>query len=147
MYLNRGFQSSEEFEDYLNGVVTSKKSFSGPFTGATSLDGLTLIFDPGGGDVTVTFVGTNLTLNQVVTQINAASAGAAGLRNYGRNPPSGSLLAFIKSGLIVKSTGTANALLGFPTTTNLTVTPIAKAKIVAVEQDHCARIFWILHET
>lgn len=145
MYANRGFQSPGEFEDYLNGVIYSAKAFSGPFTGANSLDGLTLKLNDG-GDKTVTFAGTSLTLNQVVDQINAVSTGAAAIRNYGRNPPAGSNLAFVVASLVVKETGTANAILGLSTTAAATVTPITKSKIVAVEQDHVARIFWVLHE-
>lgn len=145
MYVNRGFQSPGEFEDYLNGVVISNRSFSGPFVGANDLNGLTIIINDG-GDNTVTFSGDSLTLNQVVDQINVVVAGAAALRNYGRNAPAGVNLVFVLSGLVVKETGTANIILGLPTAAPITVTAVVKSKIVAIEQDHTARIFWVLHE-
>ena len=147
-YHNRGFQSAQELEDFLNGVILSSTPVAGPFSGAASLNGLTLVFDPGSGDVTVTFSGASLTLNQVVNQINAggsgSAAGSANVRNYGRTPPYGSFLALVKSGLVLKNTGTANVLLGLPVATTTTVSAIDKGKLVFMEQDHNAHIFWLL---
>lgn len=139
MYVARQFQTPGELLDYLNDAVVSK-----PLDGPLNLDSLTLILD----STTVTFSGTALTPNQIVAQINAAVAGAAELRNYGRTPPFGVQLAIVKPAVVVQNTGTANALLGFSTTAAHTVgaNAVAKANIVDIEIDVQGRVFHVIHE-
>src|SRR5512137_1845935 len=96
----RQFSHLQELLDYLNDIVVGK-----PIEPTLNLDTLTLILDA----TTVTFVGTALTPNQIVTQINAVVAGAASLRNYGLASPPRSQLAIVKAATVVQVTGTANA--------------------------------------
>ena len=129
-YKGRQFNHLQELLDYLDGIVLSRD-----LAPTLDLDTLTLLINDG-GNKTVTFSGNGLTPNQIVAQINAISAGAASLRNYGSASPPRSKLAFILPALVVKNTGTANALLGLSTTANVTVgaTAVAKADIVAITE-------------
>jgi hypothetical protein len=102
----RQFSHLQELLDYLNDVIVGQ-----PLTPTLDLDGLTLIL----GATTITFVGHALTPNQIVVQINAAVATAASLRNYGQSSPPQSRLAIVRPTTVVQTTGTANALLGLPT--------------------------------
>ncbi len=139
MYVARQFQTPGELLDYLNDAV-----IGGVLSGPLNLDTLTLIL----GATTVTFVGTALTPNQIVAQINAAVAGAAELRNYGRQPPYGVQVAIVKAGTVVQLAGTANALLGFSTAVARTVgaSAVAKVNIVDIEIDMQGRVFHVIHE-
>lgn len=137
----RQFSHLQELLDYLNDVMLSKD-----LPPTLDLDTLTLIVNDG-ADKTVTFVGNGLTPNQIVIQINAVKAAAASLRNYGQSSPPQSKLAFVLATLKVKSTGTANALLGLPTaggdvTVGANATP--KADIVAITE--FANRYTVIHE-
>jgi len=111
------FGSSKKMTDFLNGRVIGNVNL---LNGA-DVDGLTFIFDKGGGDVTVTFTakGRVWTINEIVDQINVTEAGLAHIDNVGSTPPD-RRLAIEKdlASLTVKSSGTANSLLGFSTTTD-----------------------------
>jgi hypothetical protein len=109
-YVIKQFSNPIELQDYLNGVILSRDLEATP---TLDLTGKTLIINDG-GDHTVTFVGL-LTPNAIVAAINAVVSSAVQLRNYGHTAPPRSALAFSLSGLKIKSTGTANALLGLPT--------------------------------
>lgn len=141
-YHVRGFQTAQELEDFLNGVLLSSLPNKDLYANASSLNGLTVVYDAGAGDVTVTFVGASLSLKQVVDQINAVTAGAASVRNYGHTAPYASFLAFVKPSLQLKGTGTANAILGLATET---VTAIVQTKLIFLEQDHVSHIFWLAY--
>lgn len=130
MFIHKAFQTADELADFMNDVVIGKMGIIGPL----DLDGLTLILDA----TTVTFVGTALTLNQVVDQINTAmSAAVATIRNYGHNAPFYQQLAIIKATTVIDKDGTANAIFGLSTTADVTVgaDAIAKTDIVALMMD------------
>jgi len=130
-FKGRQFDSLQELLDYLNGVVLGRE-----LSPTLDLDGLTFIVNDG-TDKTVTFVGNGLTPNVVIAQINAVKAGAVTLRNYGQTAPPQSRLAFILAALKIKSTGTANALLGMPTSggdVTIGAGAIALADIVAIDE-------------
>lgn len=136
----RQFAHLQELLDYLNGIVLSKE-----LSPRLDLDGLTLIINDG-GDHTVTFVGSSLTLNAIVVQINTVVAGAASLKNYGQASPPRSMLAFVLAGLIVKTTGTANALLGLSTTAAKTVGATAVAATDVIQITECLNRFTVIHK-
>lgn len=145
-FATRSFDSPQELVDYLNDLILSK-----PLTVRISgLDSLTLDINDG-ADKTVTFVdsGDGLSLAQVVSQINAVAAGFVSLRDYGHNTaPQQKNLVFIKDGGVVKDSGTANALLGLPTSGgNQTVggSAVAKADIVSVVHADGER-YVVIHE-
>jgi hypothetical protein len=131
MYTFKTFNTPEALVDFLNGVVQSK-----PLPLLTSgLHGLTLIITTAGGDRTVTFAdatGAGLSPRQILGQVQAADSALATaiLRNYGYDSKQ-PCLAIMTAAQVVKSTGTANSLLGFSTTANKTVTEVVVTSIVA----------------
>jgi len=133
----RQFSHLAELVDYLNGVVLSRD-----LEPTLNLDGLTLILTGG----TTTFVGTALTPNQIVAQINAIVGGAASIRNYGTAAPPRSKLAFILAAQVIDKDGTANSLLGLSTTADVTVgaTAVAKADIISITE--FTNRFTVVHE-
>lgn len=140
-FIGQQFTHLQELLDYLNDVLLSRE-----LQPTLDLNGLTLIVNDG-ADKTVTFAANGMTPNQIVTAINAVKAGAVTLRNYGQASPPMSRLAFILATLKVKSTGTANALLGLPTSGgDITVgaNAVAKADIAAITE--FAGRYTVVHE-
>jgi len=140
-FVGKQFDNLQEMMDYLNGLIGGSE-LSYPL----ALDGLTLIVNDG-ADKTVTFSGDALVPKEVVAQINAVKAGAVTLRNYGYSSPPSPRLLFILAGLKVKSTGTANSLLGLPTSgadQTVGAAAVPKANIVAV--DEWAGRYTVIHE-
>ena len=143
--LFKQLNSAQEMADYLNDIVLSKQ-LSMPVLG---LHGKTLIL----GATTVTFAdasGAGLSPAQIVTQINAAVAGAASARNYGhaQSPGPQAQVAIVKATTVVQNTGTANSILGFSTTAAVTVgaNAVAKADIIAITSDAMGARFTVVHE-
>lgn len=126
--------SSVEAVWYLNGdVIGTKNLHSG-----AAVDGLTLIVDVGSGNETVTFapaLGRLWTFTEIVAAINAAvpdlAAGASimeGNNNCQKGPDRRLRLA--NSGtLVVVSSGTANAVLGFSSVQDTTGIPVAFSEL------------------
>jgi hypothetical protein len=136
--IGRQFAHLQELLDYLNDLVVGL-----PLQPTLDLDGLTLIL----GATTVTFVGTALTPNQIVDQINTVVTAAASIRNYGQSSPPQSRLAIVKGTTTVQTSGTANALLGLPTSGTAPVVganAVANADVVAVTE--FAGHYTVLHE-
>jgi hypothetical protein len=121
MYAHAQFDSPSEAVDFLNGVIMGKI----PMLAQQDLTGLTLILT----GTTITFNGV-LTPNQVVAAINSQyGENVATIRNPGHGL-GGSYLAFVKSGLIVRGTGTANPALGFAAVDTTVGAVIDRTKIV-----------------
>jgi hypothetical protein len=142
-YKARTFSNSQEFVDYLNGVVLSNQLALKTF----GLHGLTLIIN-NGVDRVVTFVdatGLGLTAKEILTQILAVAASLAALRMYGNSTNNRPQLAVLTATWFVKSTGTANTKFGFSTTSNTTVTPIVQANIVSVVAAPAGNGFTVVH--
>jgi len=140
-FTGKQFTHLQELLDYLNDIVLSRE-----LQPTLDLNGLTLIVNDG-ADKTVTFAANGMTPNQIVTAINAVKAGAVTLRNYGQASPPRSRLAFILSTLKVKSTGTANALLGLPTSGgDLTVGANAVTKAEVLSLTEWAGRYSVIHE-
>ena len=135
----RQFNHLQELLDYLNDVLVSKD-----LEPTLDLDGLELEFNAG----TVTFDGNGLTPNQIVEQINDQLSNTfVTLRNYGLSSPPRSKLAIIKVSEVLKTSGTANALLGLPTTgDDITIgsNPKVKAEIISITEN--TNRFTVLHE-
>lgn len=107
------FGSAKKMVDFLNGRILGRVDLS---KGA-DVDGLTFVFDKGGGDVTVTFTpskGRAWTLPEVVDRINATEAGLAHIDNVGGLDRRIAIEKDLAS-LTVRATGTANTTLGFST--------------------------------
>jgi len=142
-FTGRQFDSLPEMIDYLNDIMLAKKDLE-PML---DLDGLTVIVNDG-SDKTVTFSGHSLTPTEIVAQINAVKAGAASLRNYGHSSLQKPRLAFVLATLKVKSTGTANALLGLPTSggdITVAANAIPQADIVVIQTDEGGNKFSLVH--
>jgi len=109
------FGSAKKMVEWLNGTILGKVNLAN----GADVDGLTFVFDSGGGDATVTFTakGRLWTLDEIVAQINATEAGIAHINNVGGLDRRLSIEKDVAS-LIIKITGTANAALGFNTTAN-----------------------------
>lgn len=131
MYTLKTFNDPVAFADYLNGVV-----LGAPLAAKTSgLHGLTLIITTT-GDKTVTFAdadGAGLSPADILAQIRAADPSLSGvlLRNYGYAPYQPQL-ACTTAASVVKKTGTANAILGFSTAADATVTEVTSTNIIEV---------------
>lgn len=141
-YSLKQFDTHHELVDFLNDVILGG-IYLPP---ALDLDGKTLIIDPGSGNKTVTFSGT-LTPNQIVAAINgtAGLSGAASLRTYRQNINGPQLLLPVKTH-ILRGSGTANALLGLPTSdTTVGAAEIAQSKIVAVTTDESGNKFSVIY--
>lgn len=109
------FVSKEKMDEFLNGVVVGSVDIR---PGAV-VDGLTLIANVGAGDVTVTFApakGHAWTAAEIVAQIEATFAGYPKLELETREAGLGAK-AYLKmsndTSVTIRSTGTANAALGF----------------------------------
>jgi len=119
-WAHRYFRTLKEATSFLNGVIQIPKDVGGTI----DLDGLTLIIDKdGGGNRTVTFVGTELTAEDIVTQIAAAHADLSGAVTYVQNVGSfhhGRGQIFLRIGkddgsvYTIRGNGTANPELGLP---------------------------------
>lgn len=131
------FRSHEEMENWLNGVLIGSVDLS---SGA-NVNGKTFIVDIGGGNVTVTFSGTDpMTAQEIVDQINASIAGLASLYSRQAIAPAPAFpwdkeLKLSRDGsIVVASTGTANADLGFSTTGATTKVLIDPADVKRIVQ-------------
>jgi hypothetical protein len=132
MYVNKTFNNPEELTDFLNGAVRGKPLASTVY----GLHGLTLVVNDGGSDRTTTFsdpTAVGLSPATILSQIRAvdASMAAVKIRMYGQAPQQ-PVLVVDEQGFIVKTTGTANTLLGFPTGSNATIAEIAVTNIVHI---------------
>lgn len=131
MYVYKTFNNPDEMVDFLNGAIVSS-----PLAARTyGLHGLTLIINNGVGDKTTTFAdasGAGLTPTEILAQIRAVDATMAAvmLRMYGHMPQK-PVLVINSDGYVLKSGGTANAVLGLPEA-ETTVTPTDSTKIVHV---------------
>jgi hypothetical protein len=126
------FGSSLGLQEYLNGALLGNKNLDK----GGDVDGLTLIFEvDGGGDTTVTFTPVKSrpwTLEEIVAKINVAVADLAFIRQAtipGRPRDRRLKLEKALTSLVVKSTGTANAVLGYSTTANTTAVYLVPADI------------------
>lgn len=148
-YTGRQFDSLPELVDYLNDIVLSKALGEK----VLGLHGKTFIVNDGGGDRVATFSdpnGAGLTPNQIRDQIYAAHASlqTVEMRNYRSSVPPTPRVAIVTPTHIVRSIGTANTLLGFSTTTDVTVgaNAVAKADIVSIDSDEGGNKFSLVHE-
>jgi hypothetical protein len=107
------FGSAKKMIEYLNGTVLGKINLKN----GADVDGLTFIFDKGAGSVAVTFAPPKSrpwVLTEIVAQINATEVDLAHINNVGGLDRRLAIEKDLAS-LTIKSTGTANALLGFST--------------------------------
>jgi hypothetical protein len=127
------FTNEQELTNFLNGALIGIENLA---QGA-EVDGLTFIVDVGSGEKTTTFTPAKSrpwTAAEIVAKINATVSGLA--QAYSRNYPNHQMrgvdqrILLVNDGsLTVKSTGTANALLGFSTTGNTVQVPVATAEV------------------
>lgn len=146
----RQFDTAKEMVDYLNDVVLSK-----PLQGTIyGLHGLTLIIDAGSGAQTVTFAdasGAGLSLQDIVTQIEAAHAslvGVTGFRQYRPTTPHTRQMVFAGAGHVIDKDGTANSAFGFNTAADSTVgaSAVALADIASITTDEGGNKFTVVHQ-
>lgn len=110
------FGSAKKMVEWLNGTILGKVDLHD----GAAVDGLTFVFDKGGGDVTVTFVpakSRKWTLQEIVDHINTTEAGLAHINNVGGLDRRLSIEKDLAS-LTIKTSGTVNAALGFSTTSD-----------------------------
>lgn len=133
------FGDQEQMVNFLNGALIGSKNLA---QGA-EVDGLTFIVDIGGGDVTTTFSPAKnraWTIEEIVAAINASVAGLANL--YSANNPGHQMhgvdrrILLVRDGaLTVKSTGTANTLLGYSTAGDTVAVPVASAELQSIDHN------------
>lgn len=142
------FNTVEQLVNFLNGVVIGGQNL----VQGAAVDGLTLVVDIGGGDVTVTFTPAKSrpwTAQEIAAKINASIAGIARVysRNYDNPYLAGGdqrILLERDGALTVKTTGTANALLGFSTTSNTVNDPVPTSEVPWVQyQNGSAAEIWV----
>jgi len=147
------FHSKRDMVDYLNGAIISKAIAP---AGGFVVDGLTLIIDIGGGDVTVTFsaaLGRAWTMDEIVVKINASLTGLASKllvsQDHAQYNPARSQLKLDRDGtLTVRGTGTANSVFGFDgpaTPANDTVSvEFADTDVQSIQQQHDEQDAWLV---
>ncbi len=148
MWNAKMFRSKIDLMNHLNGVLVGSNNL---FSGAL-VDGLTFIVDIGGGDVVTTFAPAKnrpWTLAEIVAAIDAGISGVPYAWNNDIGPVSGTppdrRLALTRDGAItVKSTGTANALLGFSTTANTVSAPIPDTSVFSINRVTLEQDTWVL---
>lgn len=104
------FGNQQSMIERLNGALIGKLNL----VNGADVDGLTLVYDVGAGNVTVTFVaakGRPWTITEIVNHINATTAGLASIKNVS---PTDRRLKLQSNTLDVDATGTGNTVLGFP---------------------------------
>ena len=148
MWERHAFGNVEQAVNFLNGVLIGDANLAA----GAEVDGLTFIADIGAGEVIVTFTakGRAWTPQEIVDKINASLTGVA--RVYSRNSPNPytaqvdqRVLIERDGAITVKSTGTANALLGFSTTSHTTNAPVANTEVEAIEFQHSgATDLWVI---
>lgn len=112
------FRSSSDVIDFLNGVIVGAANLH---RYGADVDGLTFIFDKGGGNVTVTFApvkNRQWTLDEIIAHINLTEASLAQKKVMTSIGTPDVRLRIDKQSLgslTIKSTGTANSHLGFST--------------------------------
>jgi hypothetical protein len=134
------FTDAEQMINFLNGALIGSQNIGA----GADVDGLTLIIDIGGGDVTVTFAPAKnrlWTAAEVVAQINASFAGLARVYSHNRpnqQPPMIDRRVLLErvGALTVKSTGTSNGVLGFSTTAHTVAVIVAQAEVQRIEHQH-----------
>lgn len=151
-FVQRQFDTVKEIEDYLNDIALGSPIESI----IRGLHNLTFIIDDGVADRTVTFAdasGVGLSLGAIVAQIAAAHAnlvGASEVRNYRATTPQRYQLAVVTDTYIIKDTGTANALLGYPVNPAGDVTvgagAVVGSDIVTVKPDEAGNKFTVVHQ-
>ena len=132
----------EEMVDFLNGSLSSKPLG----VRVNGLHNLTLTIFNGTANQTVTFSdasGVGLTFNQIMDQIHATDASLAAPnvfgRSYGHSPPVLHRIIIQTATYLVRGTGTANTVLGFPGSDTAAVAAIAQANIVNLFINHAER--------
>lgn len=142
------FGSVEQLVNFLNGALIGDQNLAA----GAAVDGLSFIVDIGAGDVTINFTaakGRPWTAQEIVDKINASVAGLA--RVYSRNSANPytagadqRVLLERDGTLVVKATGTANALLGFSTTAITTAAPVVDTEVYTIEYQHSgATDLWV----
>jgi hypothetical protein len=131
MYIVRTFNNPDELVDFLNGAVRCKPLASTVY----GLNGLTVIINDGSADRTTTLsdpTGVGLSPSAILTQIRATNASmtAVKVRFYGQAPQKPLFIVDVQ-GFIVRGSGTANTILGFPTS-DTTVSEIATTDIIKI---------------
>jgi hypothetical protein len=146
------FRSKKELIDYLNGALKGTVNLHG----GALVDGLTFDIDLGAGVLTTTFapaLGRAWTPAEIVAAIEAADPTLVGVPKVSivdgeggvtGMPPDRRLALFLDGSLTVKSTGTANLLLGFSDVADTIRAGVADTDVhsitrVAPEQDS-----WVL---
>jgi hypothetical protein len=141
------FGSVEQLVNFLNGALIGDQNLAA----GAAVDGLTFIVDVGAGEVTISFTtakGRPWTVQEIVDKINASVAGLA--RVYSRNNANPytagtdqRVLLERDGTLVVKATGTANALLGFPAAIT-TAAPVVNTDVYTIEYQHSgATDLWV----
>lgn len=133
------FGSEEQMVHFLNGALAGIENL----VQGAAVDGLTFIVDVGAGDVTTTFNPAKSrpwTAAEIVAAINTTTSGLA--RVYSDNSPAHQMhgvdqrVLLVRDGsLTVKSTGTANALLGFSTTANTVSDPVTTSELNTISHN------------
>jgi len=105
------FGNQQSMIERLNGALIGRLNL----VNGADVDGLTLVYDVGAGDVTITFTlakGRPWTITEIVNHINATTSGLAGIKNV---TPTDRRLKLQSAALTaIKATGTGNTVLGFP---------------------------------
>jgi hypothetical protein len=125
--------------NFLNGALIGTTNLA---EGA-EVDGLTFIVDIGGGDVVTTFTPAKSrawTVDEIVAKINASVAGVAqpyslNLSDHQGRGVDRRFLLVRDGAFTVKSTGTANALLGFSTTAHTVQVPVASSEVQSIDHN------------
>ena len=150
VWIHKKFASAEQLTDWLNGVLVGSVNLH---AAGADVDGKTLIVDLGAGAATVTFAppkGTNWTLEEIIDQINAHVSIPAGtasaevsLKNQVGARPNRRLRLSSQDGCIVRSTGTANADLGFSivSDTEQLITPAAAVKHIHFDESYSVLMY------
>lgn len=149
----RLFSSRYAMIDFLNGALMGSVNIH---SGAL-VDGLTFIVDTGSGNITVTFEPAKSrawTAEEICTEINGADASLTGVASpHSIQEPRPQLeqerrLQLVRDGsLTVRSTGTANEVLGFSDTADTVSVPVADTDIhnitrIPMEQDSWAVVWY-----
>lgn len=136
----RNFPTQKEMLRYLNGDLEGSVNLH---EGAL-VDGLTFIVDIGAGDVTVTFGPAKSrawTLAEIVAKINAAATltGVASIsvKGVGQYAETTDRRLNLQHGtsLVVKSTGTGNAALGFSGAADTTAVILASTDVKFIDHE------------
>lgn len=133
------FRAHEDMENWLNGALIGSVDLS---SGA-NVNGKTFIVDIGGGNVTVTFSGTDpMSAQEIVDDINASLAGLASIYSSQAIAPAPGFpwdkkLKLSRDGtIVVAAAGTANAALGFSASSPTTRVGVNPSDVKRIEQSN-----------